>query len=116
MGMFDSFYFAKGVLPDNKVDEAHEFQCKSLGCSLDVYRIAENGTVTKTLFFEPDYDDKPIIDDEPINDTAYVYSYVFKDIDGNSLEQSLEQEYKIVILNSKVMHVEKIREEGYTSD
>ena len=77
MGMFDSFYFAEGVLPDNKVSAGYEFQTKSLSCNLDVFEVMEDGTVVKYPFWEEDYEPRPKPYDEPINEGAYVYSYEF---------------------------------------
>lgn len=117
MGMFDSFYFKEGVLPDNKVDENHEFQTKSLDCSLDIYHVLGDCTVIKRDFWE-EGEDAPEPDPKPINETLRVYSYEFlyeneDDILNRKYLGSRYQEYKITILNSKLVYAEKVCEEGY---
>ncbi len=94
MGMFDSFYFETGVLPNNTEPSETEFQTKSLSCSLDVYRVDKHGNVK---CFEFAYGADPYVSDKPINDAAYVYS----------IGPSGQQEYKILIHNSKIIHIEK---------
>lgn len=120
MGMFDRFFFEDGILPDNKVSEGYEFQTKSLDCMLDTYRVDSEGNVIKNR------DDEDL--EGPINECAYVYSHEFpyEDADGNVVyqrktfkEKRLEtrfQEYKVLIANSKVVHVEKVSEQGYSQD
>lgn len=108
MGMFDSFYFANGFLPDDKAPEGHEFQTKSLGCSLDRFEVDAQGNVVKFPFWDEGCGEKKIAEREPINEVAYVYSHEF--VEGKTTKY---QEYKVVIVNSKVVYVEKITEEGY---
>jgi len=104
MGMYDSFYFAKGVLPDNAEAPKHEFQTKSLNNDMDVYRVCEHGFVKKYGHFY-DYDglvwDEDCLESGQINDTAVVYSY------SDDPKMTHYQEYKIIILNSKIVYAEK---------
>lgn len=111
MGMFDSFFFENGVLLDNKVSTEIEFQTKSLSCDLDKYYVSKDGDVKRF-----DYSGEEIC--APINDTVEVYSYEFlydneEDIFKRKFLGSKYQEYKIVILNSKIVFVEKLVEDGY---
>lgn len=101
MGMFDSFYFKDGVLPDNKVPEDYEFQTKDLDCCLDEYQVDKHGNVQKTSY---SWDNKEcIVSPDLIDCVAYVYSH-----DDNKY-----QEYAIMIVDSKLTHVKKIAESGY---
>lgn len=105
MGMFDSFYFEDGVLPDNREEGNNcEFQSKDLHCDLFVYEIDKNKNVRKYPCWEEGYEDKPAPLNELINEGATVYSY---ESGGKS------QEYKILIHNNKLVHVQKLSEEGY---
>ena len=115
--MFDSFFFAEGALPDNKVPADHEFQSNDLDCSLDKYYVEADGTMKKYDFWEQGHEDKTSPCDKPINTAAYVYSHEFMyegtDILTRKYLGCRYQEYKLVIVNSKIAHVEKIKEEGY---
>ena len=95
MGMYDSFYVEKGVLPENSENEDQEFQTKCLDCNLDVYKVDKNLNVTANKLCGEKITQK-------INDCAFIYSYVF---DG---EITREQHYKIIIINNKIEFVEKI--------
>ena len=115
MGMFDSFYFADGFLPDDKAPSGYEFQTKSLDCGLDNYIVNADGSVKKLIM---DYDTGRIEDKDPINDCAVIYSHEFmydnpSDIMNRKFLGTKYQEYKIIIMNSKVAHIEKLRESGY---
>lgn len=123
MGMFDSFYFEDGVLPDNKVPPGHEFQTKSLYCDLDVYKVDVQGNVRRFVYPQgvniDDTRDEDV--DAKINDTIFVYSHEFlydkpDDIVNRKYLGCKYQEYKIVILNNKIAHVEKVRESGYEQE
>jgi hypothetical protein len=87
MGMFDSFYFEEGVLPDNPFPPEKEFQTKSLDCELTIFRVDKNGNVTseknKYASHQPHYLEAV---------TAYVYAY-----DGN-----ICHEYKICIVDNRL--------------
>jgi hypothetical protein len=85
MGMYDSFYFEKGILPDNKVSEDCEFQSKCLDCILDTYNVDSEGNIST---------ERTSFDDEHLGYKC--------------------QEYKIVIANNKIIFVEKVYERGYT--
>lgn len=105
MGMFDSFYFAEGVLPINKEPPETEFQTKSLSCNLDVYHVDKFGFVKKCV----DYgDNEGEYSNASINESAEIYSYDFNH------SPTRKQTYKIIILNNKIVFAEKIHEEGYT--
>lgn len=111
MGMFDSFYFTDGVLPDNKAPSGHEFQTKDLACHLDKYSVAADGAVTVVCF----YDGEP---KKPLNFGAKVYSHEFmydneKDLFKRKYIGAKYQEYKIVVVNDKLAHIEKVVEAGY---
>ena len=97
MGMFDSFYFAKGVLPDNREAPEKEFQTKCLECLCNNYRVDEHGWVKCD-------DDR----DAEINEAATVYSHVFEKDKPTKI-----QYYKILIHNNKVIFAKKLSEEGY---
>ena len=123
--MFDSFYFAKDLLPKNKVDENHEFQTKSLGCDLDKYYIDSNRNVTRVPFFEQGEKDQELIRryeiEEKINEVVYVRSHVFyyeneNDLFGRKYLGSDVQEYKIVIKDNKLVYAEKILDEVMGED
>lgn len=120
MGMFDTFHFEDGILPNNKVPAGYEFQTKSLGCNLDKYIVDAEGNVKKKTMWNNDGEEeyREITGfDKPINEAAHVYSHEFIYDSDNVLTrkhlQTKYQEYKIVIVNSKVAFVEKISEEGY---
>lgn len=120
MGLFDSFYFADGVLPQNKVEENYEFQTKDLSCNLDKYYVDKQGFVTMTPFRE-EGDEKVRPVNAQVNDTVFVYSHKFtyKNKEGE-IEVDPEitydkanygckyQCYKLVILQGRVSHVEKV--------
>jgi len=107
MGMFDSFYFAEGVLPDNREPNTVEFQSKCLKCELNTFRVAADGSVQRFEWGdgEPEIYSNP----EPINDAAIVYSY------QGEYPNTQVQEYKILIHNSKLIHAEKLVERGYAT-
>lgn len=112
MGMYDSFYFEDGVLPNNRVEgKNHEFQSKDLRCDMDIYEIDKNLNVLKYPFWEEGYEDKPEPLDELINECAIVYSYEFPK-DG----PAKIQHYKILIHNNKLVHVKKLSEENYVKE
>ncbi len=96
MGMYDSFYFAEGLLPNNEETSDMEFQSKCLKCNLDKFYFDSDGFVTKKPFDECEENDKPI------NEGLYVYSYNF------DMKPTRYQEYKILIMNSKLVYVERI--------
>lgn len=113
--MFDSFYFEDGVLPNNKVEAGYEFQTKDLDRDLDVYKVDAQGNVKKFVYSG---DDGRTEETNPINDSAVVYSHEFlydnpKDLFNRKYLGCKYQEYKIVIVNSKIAHVEKLSESGY---
>jgi len=115
MGMFDSFYFAKGFLPNDKAPEDHEYQTKDLDCDLDIYKVDSQGSVRKFVY---DGDGGRAEETKPINDSAVVYSREFlydnpSDLFNRKYIGCKYQEYKIVIVNSKIAHVEKLCESGY---
>lgn len=109
MGMFDSFYFEDGILPDNKAPSGEEFQTKDLDCSLDKYKVDAQKNVKKFSWYGEDTD--------PINVTAEVYSHEFMyegdDIMTRKYLGCKYQLYKVVIVDSKLVHVEKVVEDGY---
>lgn len=116
MGMFDSFYFAAGTLPDNKVPPDHDFQTKSLSCDLDRYYVGADGHVKHVLFNSED--ERETIDLAPINNEVCVYSHEFiydneKDVFNRKLVVTKYQEYKIIILNSRLVFAEKTCDSGY---
>lgn len=115
MGMFDSFFFEKGLLPENKVEDGHEFQTKSLDCQLDEYRVYANGTVRKFVY--GGHDASRVEDTEPINVTAEVYSYEFlydnEDILNRKYLGTRFQEYIVVIAGSRLFSAKKVLEYGY---
>ncbi len=116
MGMYDSFYFENGILPDNKAPDMHEFQTKDLDSSLDTYHVDKDGNVKKFEFDSSS--DKGLVENKrPINADIVVYSHEFlydsDDIFTRKYLGCKYQEYNIVIVNSKITHTEKTREEGY---
>lgn len=123
MGMFDKFKFQDGILPNNKVPENYEFRTKCLECNLDTYLVDQNGNITVLEMWDGEDDMRP--SDKVISDSAHVYSheFMYQHADGEikNFRKSVDdkylgtkyQEYKIVIIKNKVMHVEKILEQGY---
>jgi hypothetical protein len=118
MGMFDRFFFEKGILPENKVEPDYEFQTKSLECNLDTYKVDSNGNVRKFVHdWAPDGDGW-IEDTKPVNESVIVYSHEFiydnhKDIFNRKYLGTKYQEYKIIIVNNRIAYVEKLTEYGY---
>lgn len=96
MGMFDIFYFAEGILPDNRELPEKEFQTKDMQCNLDKYQVDKFGWVKCDEDAESE-----------ITDTAVVYSHDFDH------EPVRTQYYKIQILNNKIVYAKKISENGY---
>lgn len=114
VGMYDSFFFKDGVLPDNKVAEDHEFQTKDLYCNLDRYYVGRYGIVTREIL---DAGGEYIKDTESINDSVEVYSHEFL-WDGDDLTTRKYlgckyQIYKIIILDNDIKHIRKIYQSGY---
>ncbi len=115
MGMFDTFRFKDGFLPNNKVEEDYDFQTKDLESDLDMYCVDSIGNVSKhKLIEENEYDDEA--EDVSINDIAYVYSHEFLHDNKGKYTGSKQQCYKIVIVSSQIVYVEKLSEEGYEED
>lgn len=114
MGMFDSFYFKRGVLPDDKAPEGEEFQTKSLECNLDRYYVDSSGHVIKKHY----WDGEETATNHNVTCNAYIYSYEFlydneEDLLNRKYLGSKVQEYSIQIVNNQVVRVEKVHESGY---
>ena len=98
MGMFDSFYFAKGALPDNPFSPDEEFQTKCLACNMDVYRVDENKKVKRySVEVWPDRNSEIEVFGV-INESAYVSGF------GNNGRV----DYKILIYNSELVYADKL--------
>jgi hypothetical protein len=91
MGMYDSFYFAEGVLPDNKEPPNEEFQTKCLECNLRDYYVSSDFILTE----------KSGIDCSNFTESLIVYSHNFE------YDPSRSQYYKIVFIKGKLIHAEK---------
>ena len=104
MGMFDSFYFDVGVLPDNKEGPLMEFQTKDLHCMLNTYFVDYTGHILNP-------------GPTPINKVIEVYSYDFLYSPGSILTRQYlgcnYQEYSLIIRDNQITHIERIREKGY---
>ena len=94
MGMFDSFYFDKDVLRNNKEEPSTEFQSKDLDCELDKYRMGKDSMEIEKFY--PD-------EFKPDSFKARVYS----------IEKGREQEYIIHVHRGKIIFQEKVIERGY---
>lgn len=94
--MFDSFYFAEGLLPNNNESPTMEFQTKSLAQDLNVWNVDRFGIA--------------ICKDDPereLSNCAHITSYVFSELETKI------QEYKVMFLKNKLILAEKIGERGY---
>lgn len=99
MGMFDTFWFEEGVLPDNKENSKMNFQTKDLDQRLDLYFVDKDLNVKKL-----DMDGTEDMD--PLFITCEVYSYNFEG-------ETKIQTYKIHITDNKLVHAKKLNESGY---
>ena len=91
MGMFDSFYFAAGFLPDCTSPPNAEFQTKSLRCHLDKWYIGSDGIAINK--------EDPTLE---LNDSAVIYNY----------DDTIAEYYKVMFLNNKLIYAKKIGDEG----
>src|SRR5580658_3896808 len=112
MGMFDSFYFEDGILPDNKAPIGHEFQTKDLHCCLDKYYVKANHRI------EPEWGINGPPDDTSLNFTAGVYSHEFlydneADIVNRKYLGSKYQHYTITAKDGVIVNAVKDSEAGY---
>ena len=105
--MFDSFYFEKGALPNNREPETAEFQTKCLDCRLDVYRVSRSGDVKIEPYYEKNKD-------KVLNADIGVYSIRW---DGHGIidkdTKGYYQDYDLKIRNNKVIEAKKVYENGY---
>lgn len=115
MGMFDSFYFEDGVLPDNKVPAGHEFQTKDFACNLDVYRVSANG---KVRMFFMNYSDGRTEETKPLSGSGTIYSHEFlydkpEGIFNRKYLGCKYQEYMIEFRDNQIVSAKKLAESGY---
>lgn len=119
MGMYDSFYFAEGVLPDNKEDPDKEFQTKGLDCCLDNYFVSKDLQVTIEPFeVENDGLKTTYVPKVPDIEDLQVYSYEFEydnptDWANRKLTNTRIQWYNITIKDGRLIKATKTKEEGY---
>ena len=128
MGMYDSFKFGKGILPDNKVDADHIFQSKDLDCCLDLYQIDEAGVAAVKEFEDGRCTGW---NKTPLNFQAYVYSHVFwyenkktgkiQEERGWPIEDykylgADYQCYKIIVVNNRLVFAEKVSDTNHKDD
>jgi hypothetical protein len=105
MGMFDSFYFKEGVLPENREKEDTEFQTKDFNCELDDYYIDSDGSIRVVRFYG---------DNDEIDDGIYeVYSMRWEPDINDDDAKFFEQRYRIKIRDGRVINAKKYYEEGY---
>lgn len=100
MGLYDSFYFADGVLPGKPCPSGIEFQTKSLGCNMDKFTVHKDNTITVEVGIcgDPDrYKDKMI--------NGYVEVHARK---NSRVGLYWDASYKLSIYNSKLMIVGKL--------
>lgn len=107
--MYDSFYFEKGVLSDNKEEPSVEFQTKSLNCGLDEYYVDKTGNILVSFF-----EKKPEKEQANFTETIIVYSYVWE---GSGIitkdTKCRSQKYELEVFRGRVIAHKKIEEEGY---
>lgn len=113
MGMYDTFYFESGSLPENKVPPEHDFQSKSLHCGLDKYFIKADKSVVVEPFGISDVDNEKVL-----SFCARVYSHVFlydkpDDIINRKYLGCKYQSYEIVVEKNKMVSAKKTSEAGY---
>lgn len=117
MGMFDSFYFAEGVLPDNREAPDKEFQGKDLCCSLDIYKVDHEYNITIASFMSMSGESQKVGDSlEPIE--VYSHEFIYDkpdDIFNRKLLKVKYQLYSFRIKDSKISDIKKIEESGYDS-
>lgn len=119
MGMYDSFYFAEGVLPDNRESPEKEFQTKGLEQALDNYYVSKDLQVTiEPFIIENDGIKTTYVPKVPDIENLQVYSYEFEyDNPINYINRKLlntrEQIYLITIKDGKLIKATKIKESGY---
>lgn len=122
MGMFDSFYFAEGVLPDNKEGEGFEFQTKDLDLCLDIYLIDADRNVTIRSYEDFEADVRSIRAAPDLKATVYSLKFIYDIEPGEDFGEYLKkrelvktctQLYEIEIKDGKLISAKKIHEEGY---
>lgn len=107
MGMFDSFYFEAGVLPNNKMPPTCEFQTKELECELTNYTVDTTGRLYRSTFC---YETQERTFPEPVKltQTITVYSYEF----SNNIP-TRRQEYELAFEDGWLMKATKTDESGF---
>lgn len=106
MGMFDTFYFDKDVLPNNKECQNVGFQTKDLCCILEEFKVDKSMSIVS-------------INNYTANDVTAefeVHSYQYES-DGNFNHINPRgQSYEIISVKNKIVYCRKTNEYGYGCD